>query len=149
MNLRSALGVIQSYYPSVRSVADAKTNLRVEVTEEDDVFGNPKAMDDCAVARACRHTKGVDGALVGRSTAYVIQGAHATRYRINPKARKRIVKYDKEWSFRPGMFTLSKPAKSERLGVDYSKYKKRPPPTGKSKRPLSMTKGLRVFRKAR
>lgn len=114
---RRALTNVRKFYPDVRTVADAKIGAYV-VVEPSDVSGaKGKNHKDCPMARACKRSLGVDGVVIARSTAYVIDGNKAIRYRFRGDLRAEIRQFDKTGVFDPGAYVLHRPQPSQRIGV--------------------------------
>jgi hypothetical protein len=111
---KSALGIVQKYHPEVTKVVDARKNLEIEVTEGDCKYAQRKNAKDCAMARATKRK--FDGAVIASSTAYIINGDTATRYKVPASLAREIVTFDRHNAFEPGDYHLKAPSPRERLG---------------------------------
>ena len=80
--LNSALKIVRKYHPEVNSVIDAVKDIRVVVSAADCKTSTRKSPSECAMAKAC--LKHYDGAIISLSTAYLIKGKRARRYRVPP-----------------------------------------------------------------
>lgn len=109
---------IQKFYPQVKRIADAKESVAVTVGESDTKNGHVFAPNACATAKACVRELGVDGALVYRSTAFLIKGTTALRYIVPISLKSEIVSYDRHRSFRPGAYSLYAPPPAQRMGAE-------------------------------
>lgn len=110
---KSALGVVRKYHPGVNKVIEAKKDLRINVTAEDCKGARKKKPDACALAKACERS--YDGAIVSLSTAYLIKGDKAFRYRVPQAVSRELVSFDRHHDFAPGEYKLKAPSKSFRL----------------------------------
>ena len=113
---KSALGIVQKYHPEVTKVVDARKNLEIEVTESDCKYAQRKNAKDCAMARATKRQ--YDGAIISSSSAYVIKGDTATRYKVPESLAREIVTFDRHNAFEPGDYHLKAPSVRERLGAN-------------------------------
>lgn len=111
---KSALAVVQRYYPSVTKVVDAVKNEAISVTAADCKYSRKKDPESCAMAKACKRE--FDGAIISTSVAYLIQGTTAKRYKVPESVSREIVSFDRSHSFAPGDYRLLAPTKHERLG---------------------------------
>jgi hypothetical protein len=118
---KSALGIVRKYYPNVTSITDAKKPIQIEVTASDCKAGRRKGASSCAMAHAFQRE--YDGAIISLSTAYLIKGDKAVRYRVPHSVSREIVSFDRARKFAPGDYHLDKPAQS--LGTPNSNSKKR------------------------
>jgi hypothetical protein len=147
--LSNVLATVQSYYPQVERVVDATSKLAIRVGKAD--FSSAKRADPngCALARACQHTTGVDGALITRSVAYIIDDTTAIRYRIRTHDRAKIRMFDKRGDFAPGDYILRAPKGYwEKLGANKG-HSWGIPGSGKGKPasgPKPWSQGVRKFK---
>lgn len=111
---KSALGIVQRYYPLVTKVVDAKTNEAIKVTAADCAYSRKKDPASCAMAKACK--RDFDGAIISTAVAYLIQGTVAKRYKVPESVSREIVSFDRSHAFAPGDYELRAPNKHERLG---------------------------------
>jgi hypothetical protein len=97
------------------------------------------------MAKACKRKK-YDGAIISISTAYVIQGDTATRYKVPPNVAREIVAFDRHSEFAPGEYDLRAPSPRERLGqqMKTSRCPGKKNGTERSKR-KHMTQGIRAL----
>lgn len=142
--LERALRGVRALVPTVRTVADADKDVTTHVSDENVSMASLKAHRSCALAQACKQKKGVDAAIISRSTAFLVHGTHATRYLLSTPAMKEIMAFDRGGSFSPGDYTLKVPAKSQRLGA-YRSSNKHGKDDGKrgKKRRYVFTRGIR------
>jgi hypothetical protein len=137
----SALHLVQRYYPQVEKVNDALESLEIEVKESDAKGGKKKSPNSCALAKACERS--YDGAVISTTTAYLIKGKTATRYKLNQSVSREIVSFDRHEDFQPGIYGLRRPSKLEKLGAD--QYRN-PEKTGSQKKKARLqhrTAGIR------
>lgn len=118
---KSALSIVQKYYPAVLKLADANRSFDVRVTARDCKSGNSNAPDDCAMAVACKRE--YDGAIISKAIAYLIKGDTAYRYRVPSSVRTEIVSFDRNHGFQPGDYYLKAPQPTERL-IALKKWRK-------------------------
>ncbi len=145
----TSLNMVQRYYPKVRSVEDAKKPLDVPVSKTDCTNAKPESFTDCAFAKACKRAD-FDGAIVTLTTAYLVKGEKAIRYKVNNTLSREIVVLDRTRDgdrFRAGQYRLSAPAPSIALGPRQYKEKRkgRHMPTGKRAKPIH-TENVRHIR---
>jgi len=114
---RVALGVIQKFAPKVTSVTDADDDLLVNVTEKDEKASKKKDHGECAMATAVKRQEKATSVIISASTAYVIRGTHATRYKVPEAVSKEVVSFDRGASFEAGDYKLKAVPKSGRLGT--------------------------------
>lgn len=107
--MASALQCAQAFFPHVTRVKDATRSITVTVTQRDLKGAKNKEHDHCALAVACQRQFHLTGAVISRSTAYLIKGAVATRYTVPPYVRQNIITFDKGGPFDLGPFQLWKP----------------------------------------
>ena len=112
-----ALKVIQEFFPNVEHVADATEPLVVEVTKKDNESAAVKKHNQCALAVACKRKTNATGVIIGTSTAYVINGNEAIRYKLLESTSREIVSFDRKGGFDVGTYPLKVPHKYNRLGA--------------------------------
>ena len=122
-----AIDVIKQFYPQVKTVIAAKKWLTVEVLPTDGRKGRKKHRA-CAMADACKRKFHLDGAMVARTTAYLVKGAVATRYQLPSSVQREIVSFDRGAGFAPGLYRLA-PAETQ-----YKHYAPQGKNSGKYKR---------------
>jgi hypothetical protein len=147
----TALTMVQRYYPKVKNVVDAKKPLELEVNKSDCTSAQPKSFTNCAAARACKR-HGHDGAIITLSSAYVIDGDKAVRYKVSAVLSREIVVLDRTKDgdrLHAQTFRLGAPTASGRLGP--RRYAERRPkgkrhnPTGRRAKPV-YTENVRNIR---
>lgn len=111
---KSALSIVRAYYPGVTMVADSRKSVTINVSKEDCTKANSKQPSACAIARACRRK--YDGAVISLSTAYLIRGSKAFRFKVPVSVSRELVSFDRNHNFAPGEYTLNAPSASLRLG---------------------------------
>lgn len=113
---KNALTRVRKYYPNVTRVVDADKPVKIVVQNRDVSKALPQKPDDCAMARAAKRCiAGVDGAIIHSTTAYLIRGNRATRYRVPQSVYREIVSFDRHKDFRPGDYQLSAIAESSKM----------------------------------
>lgn len=120
MNTNSrALQIVRGFYPRVKEVRDAEVGAWVDVSPGDVSGASVKDHKNCPMARACQRTLHMDGAVVSRSTVYLIKGNVATRYRFRGKSvlADEIRAFDRDGKFTPGAYVLHAPEVGNRLGA--------------------------------
>lgn len=111
-----ALNLVQKFFPGVEDVVDAVRPTVIEVTLKD---ANAKAMKNheaCALAVACKRKFNLDGVIISRSTAYLVKGKKARRFKLAPSTSREIVSFDRGAGFQPGTYVLSAVPELARLG---------------------------------
>lgn len=114
---RMALAVIRKFAPKVTKVTDADSDLMVSVTEKDYKTSTKKNHGDCALAVAAKRQESATSVIVSSSTAYVVKGTHAVRYKVPESASREIVSFDRGSEFATGDYNLKAVPKSARLGT--------------------------------
>ena len=105
---------LRENFPDVLTVSDAERERVLLVTEADVKNGQPRNGAECAVAQ-CAKRQGIGG-LIGREYAYLIEGRHATRYRMTKTAQIQTAVFDVSGTTSAGPVLLSTPSPSLRLG---------------------------------
>lgn len=141
--MSSALQNVQKYFPGVESVVDAKEPITVEVTKQDNKSAKVKNHQACAMAVACKRTMKADGVIVSVSTAYVINGTTATRYRIPESVSREVISFDREAGFDPGLYSLAVCEPTSKLGASRGGNTGRTG-TGNKKKTKHQTGGIRT-----
>lgn len=116
-----ALKTIQRFFPKVDHVEDATKPLVIEVTKKDNESAAVKKHDGCALAVACKRKTKSDGVIVGTTTAYIINGHEAIRYKLLGTTTREIVSNDRGAGFDIGVYPLKVPTAANRLGVKRGK----------------------------
>lgn len=114
---RSALRIVQYYFPRVTRVNDAEKPTLIEVTRADNDWANDKDHKTCSFAVACKRMLHADGIIVGMTRTYVIKGNIATRYSNPDTLSREITSFDRKAGFDTGLYTLVPPCPSMRFGV--------------------------------
>lgn len=113
----SALTNVQSVFPGVTKVVDAKKDSIFEVTKADTKAASVRNHTACAMAVACKRKLELDGVIMSVNTAYLIKGTTATRYKVPESVSREITSFDRNAAFEPGEYKLKAVCKSEQLGV--------------------------------
>src|SRR5689334_4798367 len=92
---RNALKTIQKFFPRVTNVMDADNDVVVEVTAKDEQNSKKKNHSECALATACKRQEKANGVIVSVSTAYIIKGDTATRFKVPEAASREVISYDR------------------------------------------------------
>ena len=132
---RDALAIVRKYFPRVKDVGDANVGMTVAVSAKDGKYSVPGDPSKCALARACRRTRTVDGAIIGLTYSYIIHGTKATRFKTSEGVSREIVSFDRHSDFAAGSYRLSPVSESNRLGVNRGKST-HPQNGGTRKRPM-------------
>lgn len=141
--INMALRTVQQFFPKVKTVEDADKPMMVEITQADNSNALVRDHTTCALAVACKRTARADGVLIGTTTAYVIHGTKAMRFRLGPSIAREIVSFDREAGFDAGWYKMCPPSESARLGYDRSGATHNP--SGRSaKRFRHFTSGIRT-----
>jgi hypothetical protein len=111
-----ALAIVRHFYPEVTSVKDAKRSIHIEVLPKDTNVATVKNHKECAMAVACKRKLKVDGVIISVSTAYLVKGKNATRFKLGQSVSREITSFDRKAGFAPGEYQLNAPAKSSRIG---------------------------------
>lgn len=114
--MSSALNIVQKFFPGVLEVVDAKRPVRIEVTEQDATKKGIKNHESCAMAVACKRKFNLDGVVISRSTAYLVKGRKARRFKLSPSVSREIVSFDRGAGFAPGNYHLTTFPETQRLG---------------------------------
>jgi hypothetical protein len=104
-----SLSIVQKHFPNVVRVKEAKANVVVEVGKKDVTESKRKDHEGCAMAVACKRKFKLDGVLIATSSAYLIKGETATRFRVPPSVAREVVSFDRGAGFEEGTYRLSKP----------------------------------------
>lgn len=129
---------VRELYPDLRQVRDATEPLRIRVRTSDIQQGEVKIAENCALSLACRRQQKCDAAIIRMRVAYLIFGTRAVRYKVPESVRRELVAFDRARAFEPGLYQLSVPIPSARLG------EVRPRRTGPHRR--SRTTSVQVLR---
>ena len=116
--MASALDIVQKVFPNVTSVVDATKDNKIEVTKKDTTSATVRNHKACAMAVACKRKLELDGVIMSISTAYLIKGNKATRYKVPQAVSREIVAFDRDATFEPGEYHLKAISKGQTLGRD-------------------------------
>jgi hypothetical protein len=105
----AALQIVQSMFPKVKHIVNAKKGIALTVNERDVKSATKKDHNGCAMAVACKRELGVDGAIISTRTAYIVDGDTATRYAVGHTVNREITSLDRGAGFAPGDYTLQRP----------------------------------------
>ena len=106
------LRIVNRHFPKVTKVIDAKENLKIEVTSQDEKTSKRRNLNECAMAVACKRAYKADGVILARSTAYLVKDTLAVRFKIPVSVAREITSFDRGAQFAPGIYHLSRPAPS-------------------------------------
>lgn len=113
---KSALKIVQQFFPGVREVVDSTRPAKIEVAARDATAKGVKNHAECALAVACKRKFKLDGVIISRGTAYLVKGRKARRFQLPPGTAREIVSFDRGAGFEPGTYLLSGVEPSRRLG---------------------------------
>ncbi len=140
---------IRKMFPNVTNVVNSKEPIRVEVSRSDSQNASSKDPMNCAMARACKRKYKLDGVIISLSTAYLIKGETATKYKVPASLSREVVTFDRSKSFEPGEYMLSRVPPSEMVGYDggdrRSPHTKKGKKTGPATRFFHKTENVRHF----
>ena len=143
--MSTVLSIVQTHFPKVTKVQDAKKALAIEVTANDEYKSKRRNHEECAMAVACKRAYHADGVLIARSVAYLVKGTLAVRFLIPNSVSREITSFDRGGPFKPGWYQLSKPPKGSTL--DYKKKHAQQPKEAKkaeAHRKYHLTTGIRT-----
>ena len=129
---KTAISIVQKYYPEVTKIVDAAQNIEVKVLPCK--AGSRGTPDDCAMAKACKRQ--FHGAIISKAIAYLVNGDTAYRYRVPSSVRTEIVSFDRDHDFRPGEYWLKAPLTTEKIGAVRKRSAKSRSAKSKSQPPL-------------
>lgn len=112
-----ALRMIRTFFPKVEKVNDAEHTMIVNVTRADVAKSNHKDHKTCALAVCCKRSFNADGVIIGLTTAYIIKGNTATRFKLNDSISREITSFDRGAGYDEGEYMLVPACPSSRLGV--------------------------------
>ena len=137
------MNIVRKFFPKVKTVVDANRNALIEVTQKD---ASSKAVRDhngCAMAVACKRKFHLDGVIISRSTAYLIKGVQARRFKLPESVSREVVSFDRGGEFAIGRYELSAVPESSRLGARTGRPKDKANRDGKPKRFRHLTTHVR------
>lgn len=100
-----------------KKVVDADYRMAIKVEPQDIAKGNRKEPNSCAIALACMREFDAISAEVHLSRTYIEFPKRWLRFVTPPSIRKEIVDFDQKGKFTPGLYMLTPPPPSEKLGV--------------------------------
>lgn len=116
-NHSTSLSMIRRYFPLVEMVKDATKAMVVDVTASDNANADVKNHRTCALAIAATRCFHADGAIIGMTTSWLIKGRTAYRFMNAETVTREITSFDRKAGFDAGMYLLSPPSESNRLGM--------------------------------
>ena len=116
---QKALRMIRSFFPKVQKVYDADKQMVVNVTRADIAKSNMKNHKTCALAVCCQREFHADGVIIGLTTAYIIQGDTAHRFKLTGTISREITSFDRGAGYDEGQYMLVPPSPASRLGVPH------------------------------
>ena len=126
--MKTALEIVQKFFPKVTKVQNSDSYAEIHVTEKDVKASKTKDHKNCALATACKREFKADGVIMSRAIAYLIFKKNAYRFRVPVLASKQIKEFDKTAQFVPGIYELT-PPRSKTIGKSHGGKKES---TGKS-----------------
>ena len=90
----AAINIVKKFFPNVTRVVDASRNASIEVTTKDSQSKAVKDHNDCAMAVACKRKFHLDGVIISRTTAYLVKGTQARRFKLPSSVSREIVSFD-------------------------------------------------------
>ena len=136
---------IRRMFPEVKECVDAAQPVEISVASQDCKSAKRLDPTNCALARAAKREVKADGAIIGMSTSYLIQGTKAIRFQTPQSVQREIVSFDRHDDFEPGEYYLTPKSPATRLGVD--KHTRKKDRGGKYKRKYHKNVRVRVFPK--
>lgn len=97
-------------------IVDAKKSLDVEVLDKDIKNSKSKAPDKCAFAVACMRVLKAKEVRVHLGRTYVRHNGQWIRYVTSQRLTKEIVAFDRGGSFEAGVYRLTAPPPTKKLG---------------------------------
>jgi hypothetical protein len=111
------LRMIKSFFGKVGKVVDADKQMVVNVTRADIAKSHMKNHKTCALAVCCQRSFEADGVIIGLTTAYIIKGDTAYRFKLTGTISREITSFDRGAGYDEGEYLLVPPCPSERLGM--------------------------------
>ena len=139
----SALNTVRKFFPGVTKVVDATRPATIEVMARD---ANPRAAKNheaCALAVACKRQMRLDGVIISRTTAYLVKGKKARRFKLPTGTSREVVSFDRGAGFAPGVYLLSPVPPGSRMGQRQGSNT-RTPGNGKPKQFRHLTANVRT-----
>lgn len=142
-NNSNALSRVRKVFPNVAKVVDAKKDLDIQVTSVDTASRAVRNHSECALAHACKRSQQADGAIINVTTAYIVKGDTAYRYKLGESVSREIVAFDREAPFVPGEYRLNKPSEFHRLGNPQRSGSRKRSGNGTPPKPYHLTANVR------
>jgi hypothetical protein len=136
---------VRKAFPNVKTVVDATQPIEIAVEAKDCKGAVRMNPSKCALARAARRELKAEGAIIGMSTSYLIQGDKAVRFHTPASVRTEIVSFDRHDDFEPGEYYLIPKSPTGRFGRTPDKRKDKP--AGRYKRKHHHSVRVRVLPK--
>jgi hypothetical protein len=137
-----ALVTVRSFFPQVKTVLDANKATVVEVTRADIDKSKIKDHQTCALAVCCHRSFHADGVIIGLTTAYIIKGTTAHRYKLTGTISREITSFDRGAGYDEGEYLLAAPCPGSRLGAPHRGGNRTG--TGRKRQFRHYTKNVRV-----
>lgn len=122
----ATINTVNKFFPKVKKVMDATKPLIIEVTKSDASSKGIKQHDACAMAVACKRKFHLDGVIISRSTAYMIKGKQARRFKLSASVAREVTSFDRGSGFSPGTYILSPVPPSAKSGQRRGSNKEHP-----------------------
>lgn len=142
----TALAVVRKYHPEVTTIVDARSEVTINVSKADCRNGKLQEPDNCAMAKALKREH--DGAIISLSTAYIIDGTKATRFKVPESVAREIVSFDRTQLFAAGEYRLRPPTSTERLGPRNRPQNQKSRDPKRPHKKYHRTEGIRNLRSA-
>lgn len=142
--MSTVLGIVRKFFPEVTSVEDAVRPIKIAVSTGDTRSRAVKDHNACAMAVACKRSLSLDGVIISRSTAYLVKGRRATRYKLPSSVSREVVSFDRGAGFAPGDYVLSAVPVNQRLGMRTGGDKDEETGNGRPKQFRHLTTGVRT-----
>lgn len=113
----NSLRMVRQYFPKVEIVEDANKPEIVEVTAGHVAAATRKNHRVCALALACKEFFTADGIIIGLTTAWVIKGKVAYRYKLGNSISREITSFDRGAAYDIGFYSLTRISPAARLGA--------------------------------
>lgn len=111
--------MVQSFFGRVQKVVDSDKQMVVEVTKADIAKSNIKDHKTCALAVCCQRSFHADGVIIGLTTAYIIKGNTAYRFKLTGTISREITSFDRGAGYDEGEYLLVPPCPTSRLGTHH------------------------------
>lgn len=112
-----ALKMVKSFFPLVQKVVDADKGVVVEVTKADVAKADIRQHKTCALAVSCQRSFHAEGVIIGLTTAYIIRGNTAYRFKLTDTISREITSFDRGAGYDEGEYLLAPASPAARLGA--------------------------------